>query len=86
MSYEVEGKIHKVFDTVVKGDFSSREFILEVGSEYPQFIKFQLVRDKCDHIDPFNEGQQAKIFFDLRGREWNEKYFTTLQAWKVQLS
>jgi 16S rRNA U1498 N3-methylase RsmE len=23
------------------------------------------------------------VHFDLRGREWNDKYFTNLNAWKV---
>jgi hypothetical protein len=35
-------------------------------------------------IDPFNEGDQLKVYFDLRGREWNEKYFTNLNAWKIE--
>ena len=25
-----------------------------------------------------------KVYFDLRGREWNEKYFTNLNAWRVE--
>jgi len=24
------------------------------------------------------------VSFDLRGREWNEKYFTNLNAWRIQ--
>ena len=35
-------------------------------------------------LDPFDEGQDMKVHFDLRGREWNGKYFTNLNAWKLE--
>ena len=32
-----------------------------------------------------NEVQEKMtVHFDLRGREWQDKYFTNLQAWKVE--
>ena len=47
-------------------------------------IKFQLVQDRCDILDAYEEGDAIKVFFDLRGREWNEKYFTNLNAWRIE--
>ena len=86
MSFEVEGKLHKKFDTESKtASFQAREFVLEVPSgNYPQFVKFQLVQDRCALVDNFEEGEQLKVHFDLRGREWNGKYFTNLNAWRVE--
>ena len=85
MSYEVEGKLHKKFDTEQKsGTFQTREFVIIVESQYPQHIKFQLVQDRCEIIDTLNEGADVKVYFDLRGREWQGKYFTNLQAWRVE--
>ncbi len=86
MSFEVEGRLHKKFDTENKTDtFQAREFVIEIdGGGYPQFIKFQLVQDRCALIDNYEEGEQIKVHFDLRGREWNEKYFTNLNAWRVE--
>jgi hypothetical protein len=26
----------------------------------------------------------VKVYFDLRGRQWQDKYFTNLQAWRVE--
>ena len=76
----------KKFDTENKTDtFQAREFVIEINSgNYPQFIKFQLVQDRCALVDSYEVGEQIKVFFDLRGREWNEKYFTNLNAWKVE--
>ncbi len=86
MSFEVEGRLHKKFDTENKTDsFQAREFVIEIdGGGYPQFIKFQLVQDRCSLIDAYEEGVQIKVHFDLRGREWNEKYFTNLNAWRIE--
>lgn len=85
MSFEVEGKLHKVFETESKTDsFQAREFVIEIGQgNYPQYIKFQLTQDRCGLIDAYEPGQIIKVYFDLRGREWNEKYFTNLNAWRI---
>lgn len=85
MAFDVEGKLHKKFDTEQKTDsFRAREFVIEIASgQYPQMIKFQLTQDKCDLLDAYNEGDDLSVHFDLRGREWNGKYFTNLNAWRV---
>ena len=91
MSFEVEGKLHKKFDTVqVKDTFKKREFILELeDGAYSQLIKFQLIQDRCAILDDYVEGNDIKVFFNLRGRAWtnrdgNTSYFTNLAAWKVE--
>lgn len=85
MSFEIEGKIHKIFETQSKTEsFQAREFVITTDGQYPQFIKFQLTQDRCQIIDNVSEGEMIKVFFDLRGREWNEKYFTNLNAWKIE--
>jgi len=85
MAFETEGILHKVFDTENKtATFQAREFVIKHDGNYPQFIKFQLTQDRCDLISNYKEGDMVKVSFDLRGREWNEKYFTNLNAWKVE--
>lgn len=85
MGYKAEGKIEKIFDAEQKSaSFTAREFVIEVADgQYPQMVKFQLVQDKCNLVDDYNEGDQVEVEFDLRGREWNGKYFTNLQAWRI---
>lgn len=86
MSFEVEGKLIKKYETENKtGSFQAREFVIEVESgTYPQFVKFQLVQDRCALIDSYQEGDSMKVHFDLRGREWQGKYFTNLNAWRIE--
>lgn len=86
MSFEVTGKLIKKFETENKTEsFRAREFVIEVESgQYPQFVKFQCVQDRTSIVDDVNEGDQIKVHFDLRGREWQGKYFTNLNAWRVE--
>jgi single-strand DNA-binding protein len=86
MSFEIEGKLHKVYPTEQKSaSFQAREFGIEIMSgNYPQYIKFQLTQEKCSIVDGFNEGDIIKVYFDLRGREWQDKIFTNLNAWRVE--
>lgn len=86
MTYEAIGKLYRKFATESKSPtFQTREFVIETNdNNYQQYIKFQLTQDKCALIDSLNEGEEIKVHFDLRGREWNEKFFTNLNAWKVE--
>ncbi len=85
-SFEIEGKLLKKYDTENKtASFQAREFVLEIqDGNYPQFIKFQLTQDRCPLLDTCEEGEQVKVHFDLRGREWQGKYFTNLNAWRLE--
>ena len=88
---EIRGTIKKISETVqISERFRKREFVVEYASnpDYPQPLQFEMVQDRCELLDPFQEGQQVEISFDLRGREWTNpqgqvKYFNTLQAWKL---
>ncbi|MFZ4542870.1 MAG: DUF3127 domain-containing protein [Saprospiraceae bacterium] len=88
MSLEVEGKLYKVFPAEQKSaTFQTRDFGLEIMSgNYPQLIKFQLTQDKCALIDNFQVGDSIKVYFDLRGREWNDKILSNLNAWRIESS
>jgi single-strand DNA-binding protein len=83
-SYELKGKIKAIFPTEQKTDiFKTRDFVVETEGDYPQMVKFQINQDKCNILDNFKEGQEVDVSFNLRGREWNGKYFTNLEAWRV---
>ena len=82
---ELEGTIFKKFDTQkVKDSFQKREFVMEVSDgAYPQRIKMELTQDKCQLLDSHQEGDKIKVSFNIRGSEWQGKYFVNLQAWKI---
>lgn len=85
-SFEITGKLLRKYDTENKtANFQAREFVIEIqDGNYPQYIKFQLTQDRCALLDSHDEGNEIKVHFDLRGREWQGKYFTNLNAWRLE--
>ena len=81
----IKGAIKLIKDVnVISDKFSVREFVITTADKYPQEIIFQTVNDRMDIIAPYGEGQVVEVSFNLRGRQVGEKYYNTLDAWKVQ--
>ena len=93
-SFELTGKIIEKNETQkIKDTFSKREFVLEVfkeisGSQYSDFVKFQLTNQKCELLNNFQVGNDVKVLFNIRGNKWTRQdgtigYITNLEAWKI---
>jgi hypothetical protein len=84
--YEASGKIKLISDTqTFPSGFSKREFVVTTGDgKYPQDLKFEMVKDKCSILDTYKEGSDVKVSFDIRGNEYNGKYYVNLSCWKLE--
>ena len=84
--YEASGKIKLISDTQnFPSGFSKREFVVTTGDgKYPQDLKFEMVKDKCAILDNYKEGSDVKVSFDIRGNEYNGKYYVNLSCWKLE--
>lgn len=77
--------------TTVSDKFKKRDITLKSQDEYPQYITFQLVQDKCDLANNLKPGDVVELKYNLRGRRWEAqdgtiKYFNTIEAWTMSLS
>lgn len=86
MSYDITGRLYKIFDTEqIKETFRKREIVIEQqDGQYPNFVKVELTQDRTGLVDGYSEGDEVTVSFDLRGREWNGKFFTNLSGWRIQ--
>ena len=83
--FQIEGKIHQVNDIqTFDSGFSKREFIVETIDQYPQMIKFELLKEKTNLTDAFSQGDPINVHFDIRGNEYQGKYYVNLVCWKVE--
>ena len=72
---QVKGKLLEIFETVnVKETFRKREFILEYAENpsYPEYVKFEMIQDKCDLLNDFSQGDEVDVHFNLKGRKWTD--------------
>src|SRR5688572_4373881 len=92
MGFETSGRLHAVSETKqVTERLRKREFVVELvdNPRFPQFVQFELTGDRCEHLDGYEVGEQVRVEFSLRGREWKSpkgetKYFNSLDVWTVE--
>jgi hypothetical protein len=94
MAFEITGRIIDVLPVnQVSDKFRKREFVIEKKESggtavFVDYIKFQLVQDKCDLINESFLNEEVKIWFNLKGNRWEKEgrvnYFTNLDAWKIE--
>tara|TARA_R100000951_G_scaffold92658_1_gene81106 strand:+ start:408 stop:761 length:354 start_codon:yes stop_codon:yes gene_type:complete len=85
----IKGKISAIHDIqdIPNTEYQKRVFAISNNEGYQgkeQVFAFELFGDKMSLINGFKEGDQVDVEYNLRCRHWKEdKYFTTLDAWKI---
>jgi len=83
---EINGKIVALLPSQSgqgkNGTWKKQEYILETIGQYPKKVCFSVWGDK---IDQFNvkQGDAVEVSFDVESREFNQRWYTELRAWKV---
>ena len=82
---KVTGKVVHIGEIETVSDkFKKRIIAVETSGDYPQTVAVEFTQDKCDLLDKYSDNEQITIYFNLRGREWNGKYFTNLNGWRIE--
>tara|TARA_B100001029_G_C14837319_1_gene326330 strand:- start:154 stop:519 length:366 start_codon:yes stop_codon:yes gene_type:complete len=90
MSLSIKGTIkHKleIEEGVSKAgkEWKSQSFVLNTGAQYNPDICFKLFgEEKINLISNLNDGEEVEVSFNLSSREWNGKWFTSADAWKIE--
>ncbi|WP_439100596.1 DUF3127 domain-containing protein [Congregibacter sp.] len=85
MAYELTGKVKLIQEPkTFESGFTKREMVVTVeDGKYPQEINLEFVQDKVALLDAVSAGMEVTVSFDIRGREYNGRYFNNLQGWKI---
>jgi len=88
MEHKLKGKlILKSEPRQISEKFRVMDFVIQTPDEkYPQSIQFQVMNDRIQEMDKFTTGEEIEVTFDHRGREYNGKYYNTLNAYKIESS
>lgn len=94
MAFEITGKVIDISPVnQVSDKFRKREFVIEKKDSggptvFIDYIKFQLIQDKCELINESFLNEEVRIWFNLKGNKWERdgkvNYFTNLDAWKIE--
>ena len=87
---KVTAKITKVMEVTSGTSATGKEwkklsFLAETTEEYNNLYCFEVFgEEKVDNFLKFNKiGQLVDIDFNVKTNEWKDRYFTSLQAWKI---
>lgn len=86
----LEGKITDVFPlqsgtSKAGNEWKKKEFVIETIEQFPKKVCFTLFGDKVDNFaNVVVIDKQVNVSFDIESREFNGRYFTNCNAYKVE--
>ena len=85
---EVEGKLVQFLEkrsgvSASGNQWTSQDFVIEIPGQYVSNAVFNVYGDRVQ-LDQFQIGEYVKVSFDIRGREYQGKWYNTLNCWKIE--
>ena len=65
------------------GEWTSQTIILEQEGQFPKPVAINLFGDKINLLNGIQINDKLNVSINLESREYNEKYFTKVNAWKI---
>lgn len=90
MSLELTGRILKVgaeqSGTTKAGNaWKKIEFIISyMDGSYEKNAAFSCMGERTEAVKRFKAGDEVKVSFNIESREYNEKFYTDLRAWRIE--
>lgn len=84
---DITGKIIAVLPTrsgtSARGtQWSSQTAVIETHEQYPKRVAFDVLGDKITEFN-LQVGEEVTVSFDINAREFNGKWFNSVNAWQV---
>jgi hypothetical protein len=89
MALELEGTLRQKLGvqqgTSARGQWAKQEFVLEYpdGNYTSQAVFTAFGQDKVAELDKYQAGDRIKVSFNIKSREYNGRWYTDLQIWRV---
>ena len=88
MALEISGKLIKklpeVTGTGKNGtNWIKQEFVLETQDQYPKKVCMSVWGDKTQDLTPVQEGEIVKVQFNVESREYNDRWYTEIRAYRL---
>ncbi len=89
MALELEGTLRQKLGvqqgTSARGQWAKQEFILDYpdGNYTSQAVFTAFGQDKVADLDKYQVGDRIKVSFNIKSREYNGRWYTDLQVWRV---
>ncbi len=83
----IQGKVINVFSIQSgespRGTWKKREFVLETYAKIPKKVCLVIKGELVDNL-AVNVGDSLKVSIDIESREYKERWYTEVRAWKLE--
>jgi hypothetical protein len=66
-------------------EWNKQDFVIKTGDKYPVNNCFTLFGDKTKLLSDIKLGDEVDVSFNMDSREWEGRWFTNVNAWKIEL-
>jgi len=88
MALEVIGKLIKVLPEQTgqgrNGTWVKQNFVIETVDQFPKQVCLTVWGDKAADLKMYAPGDTLKVSFSLESREYNERWYTDVKAWRIE--
>lgn len=89
MALEITGTLKIKLDvqsgSSARGEWQKQEFVVETQDQYPRQVCFNVWgADKVSDLNSYKEGDVIKVSFNVESREFKERWYTDLRAWRIE--
>lgn len=71
-------------ETVGSNGFTKRLLLISTNEQYSQKLPIDFIKEKCSILDNYKVGESVKVSVNLRGSEYNGKYYSQIQGWRIE--
>lgn len=65
-------------------EWKAQEYVIENHDQYPKKMCFEVFgAEKIDQFE-IQMGEELNISFDIDARQWQDRWFNSIRAWKVE--
>jgi hypothetical protein len=80
------GTIVEIGNAIQGETWIKQDFTIRTEEQYPQLINFLAFNDCQDQLTRCKLDDQVTIFFNAKSRKFNDKYYTELTAWRININ
>jgi len=89
MSLEITGILKEILPiesgkSKAGKEWKKQSFVIDTNAEYNPLVCFGLFGDKVSELIGLNPGAEITVSFNVSSREFNQKWYHNLDAWKIK--
>jgi len=90
MALELIGKLVKILPEQTgqgkNGTWTKQQFVIETIDQFPKQVCLMAWGDKASDLKQFAPGDPLRVLFSVESREYNDRWYTDVRAWRIELA